>query len=154
MPDPKLPRRDFLRVLGMGLAGTHLIGLGASGCGWAGGRKRPPNFVFFLIDDLGWRDLGAFGSTFHLTPHIDELAASGMRFTEAYAASPVCSPTRASLLTGKHPARLDITDWIGGRQRGDLLPAEYVDHLPPGEVTLAESLKEAGYATGYFGNSI
>jgi arylsulfatase A-like enzyme len=151
MPDPKLPRRDFLRVLGMGLAGTHLIGLGASGCGWAGGRKRPPNFVFFLIDDLGWRDLGAFGSTFHLTPHIDELAASGMRFTEAYAASPVCSPTRASLLTGKHPARLDITDWIGGRQRGDLLPAEYVDHLPPGEVTLAESLKEAGYATGYFG---
>jgi len=111
----------------------------------------PPNFVFFLIDDLGWRDLGSFGSTFHLTPNIDRLATSGMRFTQTYAASPVCSPTRASILTGRHPARLDITDWIGGSQRGELLPAEYVDHLLPEEVTLAEVLKGEGYATGYFG---
>jgi arylsulfatase A-like enzyme len=109
------------------------------------------NFVVVLVDDLGWMDLGAYGSTFHLTPNLDRLAASGMRFTQAYAASPVCSPTRASLMTGKHPARLDITDWIGGSQEGDLLPAEYRHFLPPEEVTLAEVLKGAGYATGYFG---
>ncbi len=137
----------------MGFAGISLPTLGPLGCQalQEGGGERLPNFVFFLIDDLGWRDLGSFGSPFHLTPNIDALAASGMRFTQAYAASPVCSPTRASLLTGKHPARLDITDWIGGSQRGELLPAEYVDHLPQEEVTLAEALKEAGYTTGYFG---
>jgi arylsulfatase A-like enzyme len=117
----------------------------------SGRGRRRPNFVFFLIDDLGWRDLGAFGSTFHLTPNLDALARSGMLFTQAYAASPVCSPTRASIMTGRHPARLDITDWIGGSQRGDLLAAEYVDHLPPEEVTLAEVLEGEGYATGYFG---
>ena len=153
-----LRRRDFLRTLGMGMAGLSLPALTTLACGEgeAGGigtadGSEPPNFVFFLIDDLGWKDLGSFGSTFHLTPNIDGLAASGMRFTHAYAASPVCSPTRASILTGRHPARLDITDWIGGSQRGDLLPAEYVDHLPPEEVTLAEVLKSEGYATGYFG---
>ncbi|MFH1762978.1 MAG: sulfatase [Gemmatimonadota bacterium] len=145
-----LRRRDFLRTMGLGMAGLSLPSLTALACG-GGEASKPPNFVFFLIDDLGWKDLGAFGSTFHLTPNIDHLAASGMRFTEAYAASPVCSPTRASILTGRHPARLDITDWIGGSQRGDLLPAEYVDHLPPEEVTLAEVLRAEGYSTGYFG---
>lgn len=148
-----LPRRDFLRTLGLGAAGLSVSPFGPLACEGpgGGGDRRPPNFVFFLVDDLGWRDPGVFGSTFHLTPQIDRLAASGMRFTQAYAASPVCSPTRASLLTGRHPARLDITDWIGGKQRGDLLPAEYRDHLPQEEVTLAEVLKGAGYATGYFG---
>ena len=137
----------------MGIAGLSLQPLGPLGCEGADQPVpgRPPNFVFFLIDDLGWRDLTSFGSPFHLTPNIDALAASGMRFSQAYAASPVCSPTRASLLTGKHPARLDITDWIGGSQRGEMLPAEYVDHLPQDEFTLAEALKEAGYTTGYFG---
>ena len=72
-----------------------------------------PNFVFFLIDDLGRQDLGCYGSTFYETPNIDRLAAQGMRFTNAYAACPVCSPTRASIMTGKYPARLGITDWIG-----------------------------------------
>lgn len=153
MPPSTCARREFLRTLSLGAAGLSLPILGPFGCGSMGGArgKRPPNLVFFLVDDLGWRDLGSFGSTFHLTPNIDALAASGMRFTQAYAASPVCSPTRASLLTGKHPARLDITDWIGGSQRGDLLPAEYQHHLPQEERTLAEVLKEAGYATGYFG---
>ncbi len=150
-------RRDFLRRLSAGLAGLSLPNLMTLACSGEEGQVAgglggpPPNFVFFLIDDLGWRDIGAFGSTFHLTPHIDALAASGMRFTQAYAASPVCSPTRASIMTGRHPARLDITDWIGGSQRGELLPAEYVDHLPPEEVTVAELLEGEGYATGYFG---
>jgi arylsulfatase A-like enzyme len=149
----KIERRDFLKTLGLGFAGLSVPSLPMVACA---PREQeapsvPPNFVFFLIDDLGWKDLGSYGSTFHLTPNIDELAASGVRFTQAYAASPVCSPTRASILTGRHPARLDITDWIGGSQRGDLLPAEYVDHLPPEEVTLAEVLRAQGYATGYFG---
>ena len=155
MDEARLQRREFLRVLGMGAAGLSLPGLGLSACGGEPGQDEaphpPPNFVFFLIDDLGWSDLGSYGSTYHLTPNIDGLADSGMRFTQAYAASPVCSPTRASLLTGRHPARLDITDWIGGSQRGELRPAEYVDHLPPEEVTLAEALKGVGYTTGYFG---
>lgn len=152
MLQPACGRRDFLRALSLGAAGLSLPAL-SFGCGpedGAWGRRRP-NFVFFLIDDLGWRDLGTYGSVFHLTPNIDALARSGMRFTQAYTASPVCSPTRASLLTGQHPARLDITDWIGGSQSGDLLPAEYVHHLPQEEVTVAEVLKEAGYQTGYFG---
>ena len=73
------------------------------------------NFVFFLVDDLGWADVGCFGSTFYETPNIDALCASGMKFTNGYAACPVCSPTRASIMTGRHPVRVDITDWIPGR---------------------------------------
>lgn len=110
-----------------------------------------PNFVFILIDDLGWMDTGVYGSTFYETPHIDALAAAGMRFTDAYAASPVCSPTRASIITGQYPARLHITDWIGGSQRGLLLPAEYEHQLPLDAVTIAELLSQAGYASGFFG---
>ena len=141
-------RRSFLKALGLGAVAASLTG--AVGCS---GREhsQPPNFVFFLIDDLGWVDTGVYGSTFYETPNIDRLAGEGMRFTDAYAASPVCSPTRASILTGKHPARLNITDWIGGSQRGELLPAEYEHQLPFEEVTIAEVLKEAGYATGFFG---
>ena len=70
---------------------------------WAA--KPSTNFVFLLVDDMGWADIGANGSHFHETPHIDKLAVSGMRFTQGYAACPVCSPTRASILTGKHPVR-------------------------------------------------
>src|ERR1700730_2658729 len=70
------------------------------------------NVVFILVDDLGWRDLGCFGSTFYETPNVDRLAATGMKFTQAYAACPVCSPTRASILPGKYPHRLGITDYI------------------------------------------
>ena len=118
------------------------------------------NVVFFLVDDLGWTALGCFGSSFYDTPHVDGLARSGMKFTNAYAACPVCSPTRASILTGKYPSRTGITDYInagGGNQPGKwrrntkLLPAAYKDRMAHKEVTLAEALKEAGYATFFAG---
>jgi len=115
-------------------------------------RESAPNFVFILIDDMGWRDLGCFGSTFHETPNIDRLARQGVRFTSAYAACNVCSPTRASLLTGKYPPRTGITDWIPGNRRPQkMLPAEMRDSLSHDEVTLAEALKDAGYATAFVG---
>ncbi|MEP6593436.1 MAG: sulfatase-like hydrolase/transferase, partial [Acidobacteriota bacterium] len=75
---------------------------------------RKPNIVLVLVDDYGWADSGIYGNTYHHTPNIDRLAARGMRFTDAYAAAPVCSPTRATLLTGRHPARLHLTDWLPG----------------------------------------
>src|SRR4051794_18171593 len=117
-------------------------------------QPRPPNIVFILADDLGQRDLGCYGSTFYETPNIDALAARGMRFTDAYAACNVCSPTRAAILTGKYPARLHLTDWLPGKMDS---PAQklnrpaIVDHLPKSDVTLAQALKEGGYATAFFG---
>ncbi len=110
-----------------------------------------PNVVLIFADDLGWADLGCTGSTFHETPRLDRLAAEGMLFTSAYAACPVCSPSRAALMTGRWPARVGITDYIGGSRRGKLLPADYQHQLPHAEVTVAEALKGAGYATGMFG---
>jgi arylsulfatase A-like enzyme len=107
--------------------------------------------VFILADDLGWTDLGSFGTRFYETPNLDRLAARGTRFTNAYAACPVCSPTRASIMAGKYPARMDTTEWFGGRRAGKMLPAEYVDHLPLEEVTIAEALREAGYRTFFAG---
>lgn len=114
---------------------------------------RPPNIVFILIDDLGWNDLGCYGSTFYETPAIDRLAQSGIRFTDAYAACPVCSPTRASILTGKYPARLNITDWIPGAdpKNRKLLGTEDLHALPLSEETFAERLQMEGYQTGFFG---
>ncbi|HAE18009.1 MAG TPA: sulfatase, partial [Verrucomicrobiales bacterium] len=76
--------------------------------------KRRPNIIFFLVDDLGQRDVGCYGSQFHETPAIDQLAKEGMRFTDAYATCHVCSPSRASILTGKYPARTNLTEWLGG----------------------------------------
>src|SRR4051812_17237643 len=110
-----------------------------------------PNVVFILIDDMGVRDLSCFGSTFYETPRIDQLATRGMRFTQAYAAAPVCSPSRASILTGKYPARVGVTDWIGGHAQGKLIDAPYVDHLPLEETTLAEALHAGGYQTWHVG---
>lgn len=114
----------------------------------------PPNVVFILADDLGQRDLGAYGSTFHETPQLDRLAAQGMRFDQAYAACSVCSPTRASLLTGRYPARLGITDWLPGRTskpdeklRAPALP----EALPPDTITFAHAFRAAGYRTAFVG---
>ena len=119
-----------------------------------------PNFVFFLVDDLGWTDLACFGSAFYETPNVDRLCRSGMKFTQAYAACQVCSPTRGSILTGRYPQRYGITDYInarGGNQpekwkrNTRLLPAPYRDHLPLEEVTIADALKAHGYATFFAG---
>ncbi len=113
-----------------------------------------PNIVLFLIDDLGWRDIGANGSTYYQTPHIDRLAREGVRFTDAYAACAVCSPTRAAILTGKYPARLLLTDWLpSGRwhPKAKLRSARFVRSLPLEEFTLAEALREAGYRTANIG---
>ncbi len=116
--------------------------------------QKPPNIVLFLVDDLGWSDLHCYGSRFHETPHIDALATNGVRFTQAYAACHVCSPTRASILTGKYPARLHLTDWLPGRKDfpfQKLLAPDYKQQLPQEELTLAEALKEHGYQTAHIG---
>ena len=118
---------------------------------------RPPNIVFFLADDLGQRDLGVYGSTFYETPNLDRMARDGARFTQAYAACPVCSPTRASILTGRYPQRTGVTDYIGAagaaawNRNTVLRPADYSDRLALQETTIAEVLKEAGYATFFAG---
>jgi arylsulfatase A-like enzyme len=142
-------RRNFLKALGAGAAALALPQGAAPARAAAGAKKL--NFVFILIDDMGWRDIGCFGSTFYDTPAVDRLAAEGMRFTQAYAACPVCSPTRASIQTGKYPARLHLTDYIPGARKGKLLPAEYLHYLPLEEMTLAEAFKAAGYATCFIG---
>ena len=113
-----------------------------------------PNIIFFLVDDLGWSDVGCFGSSFYETPNIDKLAAEGMKFTDGYAACHVCSPTRASILTGKYPARINLTDWIGGRSNRPyqvLENAKKVINLDPADTTIAEVLKGLGYETALFG---
>jgi arylsulfatase A-like enzyme len=115
-----------------------------------------PNFVFILIDDLGWKDLGCYGSEYYETPNLDRLARDGMRFTDAYASCPVCSPTRASVLSGKYPATVGVTDWIDWDKhihpaRGKLIDVPYVDHLPLEEKSLASALKEGGYNTWHVG---
>jgi len=141
-------RRSFLKAVGFGAAALiGPAGLGLEQQAAARRKSRELNFVFFLIDDLGWADLSCYGSTFYETPNIDRLASEGMRFTEAYAACPVCSPTRGSIMTGKYPARLGITQWIGGANQ----PTPYRHYLPLEEVTIAEALKQAGYATGFVG---
>ncbi len=101
-----------------------------------------PNVVMFFIDDLGYTDLGCYGSTFYETPNIDQLSKRSVRFTDFYSANPVCSPTRAALMTGKAPQRLGITQWIN--QPNDI-------HLPLDEVTIGEAMASGGYKTGYIG---
>ena len=101
-----------------------------------------PNIVIFFIDDLGYVDLGCYGSKFHETPNLDQLAAESVRFTDFYSANPVCSPTRAALMTGKAPQRVGITQWLN--QPNEL-------HLPLDEVTIGEAFSSAGYKTGYIG---
>ncbi len=113
-----------------------------------------PNIVFILADDLGWADLPCYGNTFNEAPNLDDLANSGMRFTNAYAACPVCSPTRASIQSGQYPARVGVTDFITGHWRPFeevIVPKNRTQYLPGEIETLAESLKKAGYKTGYFG---
>jgi arylsulfatase A-like enzyme len=114
-------------------------------------RTNRPNILFILIDDLGWRDVGCYGSTFYETPNLDRLAAQGMTFSDAYAACPVCSPTRASILTGKYPATVGVTNWIPGNPWGKLMGVPYFHELPKGETTIAQALKSHGYRTWHVG---
>lgn len=126
----------------------------------------PMNVVFILVDDYGWKDTSYNGSTFYETPNIDKLAATGMAFTNGYAACPVCSPTRAAIMSGKYPGRIKTTDFFGGPQGSGILkgieagkskwsrpliPADYIPQLPLEEVTIAEALKAEGYATFFAG---
>ncbi len=115
--------------------------------------ESPPNMIFILADDLGYSQLGCYGSNFYKTPHIDKLAEEGMRFTNAYAACAVCSPTRASIMTGKYPARLHLTDFIAGNKRNSypLTQPDWQKYLLLEEITFAEILKEHGYRTALFG---
>jgi arylsulfatase A-like enzyme len=116
--------------------------------------KSKPNIIFIMADDLGYMDLGCYGNPYNETPHIDSLAKGGIRFTQAYAASPVCSPSRAAILTGKHPARLQLTNFLVGERTDSLspvLPAQWQKFLPSSEITLAERLKSLGYQTGMVG---
>ncbi len=116
---------------------------------------RPLNVVLLLVDDWGWTDGGVFGSDLYETPAIDRLAADGVRFTQAYAACTVCSPTRAALMTGKNPARLRVTDWIAGHstrfQNRRLLEPNWTKYLAHEEVTVAERLRAMGYRTASVG---
>ncbi|NNE69294.1 MAG: sulfatase [Rhodothermales bacterium] len=128
---------------------AFVIAVSLVGC--EGPKDAPPNVVLIIIDDLGWMDTATYGSSFYETPNIDRLASEGARFTNFYAASPVCSPTRASIMTGKHPARLDLTNWIGGEQNGILNQAEYIRELPVEETTVGDAFSDLGYSTGYIG---
>ena len=150
-------RRDFLRALGAGAAALLAPRTARS--------ARRPNVLFIMADDLGWRDTSLYGSTFYETPHIDALAKRGMRFTNAYAANPLCSPTRASIMTGLYPARIGITTPACHLKQVVLeqklreqapttqkaLTCGSVTRLKQEYFTLAEAFKAAGYTTGHFG---
>ncbi len=172
-----MKRRDFLKSLGLGTAGLASSGavFFSASAFWNGKipylDQEKPNIILIDVDDLGWMDLSCYGSRFYETPNIDRLASQGMRFTDGYASCAVCSPTRASIMTGRYPARVGITDWIHhlDRQAHTAIgtgknPVEYVatkDRLllcPPNpywmeldEVTIAELLKPAKYATCHIG---
>ena len=145
--DKKITRRDMLRASLSAAACASLPSM-------ASASNKKPNIVVIVIDDMGWNDVSCNGSKYYETPNVDKLAAEGMRFTDGYAACPVCSPTRASIMTGKYPARLHLTNFLyGTRKRTDstILPVDYEHQLPLEEVTLAEGLKSAGYKTCHIG---
>ena len=147
-------RREFLRI-----AATYAATVALPPkvmCSAASASGKQTNIILIMIDDLGWMDLHCQGNKRLDTPNIDKLASQGMRFTDAYAAAPVCSPTRASIMTGQSPARLRITNHLPDREQfqpdnAKLRSAKMLEHLPLEHVTLAERLKEAGYATAFLG---
>ncbi len=167
MSEQDYTRRSFLKAVGLG-ATSLAIPRHTNAAQSLSGEKL--NFVFILVDDLGWMDTGCYGSRFYETPNIDKLAAAGMRFTDGYAACAVCSPTRAAVMTGRYPARLGVTDWIRSRFQGGEIPenkknpTDYVGGkdkkllCPPNalwmeleEITIAEALKSAGYTSCHIG---
>ena len=145
-----ITRREFTKTILGSLAATTLCPHNLLKAARAS--RKPLNFVFFLIDDFGWMDIGANNPhCFYETPNIDRLAHSGMNFTNGYAANPVCSPTRYSIMTGKYPSRVDATNWFSGKRSGRFNGAPLNDWMPLAEVTLAEALKEHGYKTAFVG---
>jgi len=154
-------RRGFIKSIGMGAAGLTVPGLARA----AATSRKKPNIIFFLVDDMGWMDSTVYGSRYYDTPNMERLAARSMMFTDAYAANPLCSPTRASIMTGKYPARLGITTPVCHRPPMPdvpLMPESGPPHvktliprsrrfLPPGEYTIAEALRDAGYRTAHMG---
>ena len=111
-----------------------------------------PNFLFILVDDMGWKDLGSYGNKIHETPNLDKLAERGMRFTNAYAACPVCGPSRAAIMTGRYPSTSGFVDNFVSETKGGVLQrTQERSHLELEAVTLAESLKTGGYQTGFVG---
>lgn len=163
-------KKKAFTVVGKALLGLMLL----SSCGKSEKKEAlnssPPNILLIHVDDLGWADVGAFGSDFYQTPNIDQLARQGMKFTQSYAAAAICSPTRAAMLTGKYPARIGITDWIRAEFQGGVLPADggnpqgYDENeglalktpknflfMPLEQKTIAEYLKELGFATAHVG---
>jgi arylsulfatase A len=142
-------RRQFLKSFSVGIIG---LGIGLqTRCSSKNEKKL--NIVLILADDYGWSQLSCYGSTYYKTPNIDKLASEGKRFTNAYAACPVCSPTRAAIMTGKYPGRLHVTDFIpgGNYENKKLTMPPWQKYLPLEEKTIAEVLKENGYATAAFG---
>ncbi len=115
--------------------------------------QKKANVILFLVDDLGWTDLSCYGSEFYQTPHIDQLAEEGVRFTDAYAACTVCSPSRASIMTGKYPATINTTDWIEGYSKpySKYKAPDWTQHIQDSDTTLAEALKSKGYKTVHIG---
>ena len=135
-------RRGFVKSISLGAAAFALGKFESEVIGRSSPLKdmtSRPNFLFILADDFGWSQLGCYGSDFYETPNIDRLARQGMRFTDAYAACPVCSPTRASIMTGRYPARLHLTDFIAGGSypHEEYKQPEWQKYLPLEEVTIA-----------------
>jgi len=142
------------KVLAACLACAALVGV-SGWRGFAADKAGRPNIIFILADDLGHTDLASYGSKFYETPHLDRLAAQGMRFTHGYTSGPNCQPTRAALLTGQYGPRTGVYT-VGGADRFDtsmrpLVPVENVVNLPLGKTTVAQALQNAGYVTGMFG---
>ena len=140
--------RGLVRIQTLALIAVVLVSASVAHV-QAAAETSKPNVVIVFVDDLGWTDLSCYGSTFHETPNIDRLAGQGVMFNSAYASCSVCSPTRASLLTGKYPQRIGFTDYLNPGKRTGSNSAE--THIPVGDTTLGEAFKQEGYRTGYIG---
>lgn len=146
-------RREFVAALTTTLGAASIPGFAESVLSDDTSSAKRPNIVLMLVDDLGYGDFGCYGDHFHETPHIDQLAREGMKFTQAYAGAPVCSPSRAAIMTGQAPARLHLTQWIPGviYPHKRLTEPKTAHHLPAGVSTLASELKKLGYKTASIG---
>lgn len=143
----------LLQLLSSSFAGAFLSAVAAIAADAPVPTPRPPNIVFILADDMGWNQVGYHGSKWYETPNIDRLAHDGLQFSNAYAAAPICSPSRAALMTGKTPARLHLTDYIPGRmwEEKPLVTPVMQQGLPLEETTIPEMLHTRGYISGLFG---